>query len=99
MNRASANSSQRGLSGCEYRPNYYKTESGKDLFDFFREGLMSKSDRRGFYKGCILKYLQRYPYKGQRNTDLDKLVTYAERLKELDSTKRSDHNVGNNDSD
>ena len=39
------------------RPGYYK---GKDLFDRFEEGLLTKEEVVGFYKGNIIKYVTRY---------------------------------------
>lgn len=42
-----------------------------------------------FYTGNILKYLLRYPYKCLRNEDLDKIITYCVRLKELNPDEYS----------
>lgn len=36
------------------RPGYYKGKDGKDLFDRFEEGLLTKEEVVGFYKGNII---------------------------------------------
>lgn len=76
---------------AEIRPNYYKGKDGKDLFDRFEEGLLSKDEVRGFYKGNIIKYVTRYQGKNG-SEDLDKAITYIKRLEsfekeEEDATK------------
>jgi len=46
-------------------------------------GILTPEQLEGYYWGNAIKYLLRAPYKGQYETDMDKLVTYATWLKEL----------------
>ena len=61
------------------KPDYYKGKDGKDLFDRFEDGLLTKEQVRGFYIGNIFKYLTRYPKKNGLE-DLRKEVTYSNQL-------------------
>ena len=65
------------------RPGYYK---GKDLFDRFEEGLLTKEEVVGFYKGNIIKYVTRYQDKNGIKK-IEKATTYLERLKEYEQQK------------
>ena len=65
------------------RPGYYKVKDGKDLFDRFEEGLLTKGEVVGFYKGNIIKYVTRYKEKNGLE-DLEKASTYLERLKKYE---------------
>lgn len=60
------------------KPDYYKS-NGKDLLDRFEEGLLTKDEVRGFYKGNIIKYTVRYKNKNGIE-DLLKVKTYTQRL-------------------
>lgn len=66
------------------RPGYYKGKDGKDLFDRFEEGLLTKEEVVGFYKGNIIKYVTRFEQKNGVE-DLDKAMTYLNRLKKFES--------------
>lgn len=70
------------------RPGYYKGKDGKDLFDRFEEGLLTKEEVVGFYKGNILKYVTRYQDKNGIE-DLEKASTYLERLKKYEEIRRN----------
>ena len=64
--------------------NYYKPH-GTEAWDVIDSVLsFYGADLKGaepFYIGNILKYLLRYKYKGQAQSDLDKLIRYVEKLK------------------
>lgn len=45
----------------------------------FHEGTIS--NREAGYMYCIMKYLLRFPYKGEHDTDLEKAKTYIDQLK------------------
>lgn len=64
---------------AELKPDYYKNNDGKDLFDQFEAGLMAEGEVRGFYKGNIYKYVTRYEAKNGIE-DLDKANEYLTRL-------------------
>lgn len=66
------------------KPNYYKGKDGKDLFDRFEDGLLTKEEVVGFYKGNIIKYVTRFEQKNGVE-DLDKAITYLNRLKDFES--------------
>lgn len=60
------------------RPDYYKGENGKDLFDMFEEEF-PKEWTTGFYVLNLVKYVRRY--KGKNGIeDLKKARTYLDRL-------------------
>lgn len=61
------------------RPDYYCGSDGKDLFDRFEAGMMSRNEVIGFYKGNIIKYVVRHEGKNGIE-DLSKARTYVERL-------------------
>lgn len=63
-------------------PDYYQN-NGKDLLDRFEEGLLTKDEVRGFYKGNIIKYTVRYKDKNGIE-DLNKIQTYIERLAQFE---------------
>lgn len=73
----------------DIKPKYYRGEDGKDLFDRFEEGLLSKDEVRGFYKGNIVKYVARYQGKNGLQ-DLDKAGTYLHRLKQFETKLSGD---------
>lgn len=64
------------------KPDYYAGQDGKDLFDRFEDGLLPREETIGFYKGNIIKYVTRFEQKNGVE-DLEKAVTYLERLKKL----------------
>ena len=66
-----------------FKPNYYR-ESGKDLLQRFEEGLLTKEETVGFYKGNIIKYLTRFEQKNGIE-DLIKAQTYLNRLIEFET--------------
>lgn len=66
----------------EIRPDYYRGGDGKDLFDRFEAGLLSREETIGFYKGNAIKYLTREADKNGEE-DLDKALTYVQRLKKF----------------
>ncbi|MGV0167624.1 DUF3310 domain-containing protein [Furfurilactobacillus sp. WILCCON 0119] len=63
-------------------PSYYKGTNGKDLIDSYAEQ-MTADEFRGFMKGNVIKYLTRYLDKNGVQ-DLDKAMTYLQRLKEYE---------------
>ena len=64
------------------RPDYYKGENGKDLFDMFEEEF-PKEWTIGFYVLNLVKYARRY--KGKNGIeDLKKARTYLDRLIEFE---------------
>lgn len=69
------------------KPNYYKINDYQDLLDLFTNGLLTKSELRGFYKGVIIKYLVRFNKKGQAQADLNKLVMYTKKLRSFELNK------------
>ncbi|MBT9670699.1 DUF3310 domain-containing protein [Secundilactobacillus kimchicus] len=71
----------------EIRPDYYKGQDGKDLFDRFEAGLLSREETIGFYKGNAIKYVVREDGKNGEE-DLDKALTYVQRLKKFKYPKR-----------
>lgn len=64
------------------RPAYYRN-AGKDLFDFFSDGLLTVEEYRGFLKGNIFKYTKRYANK-HGDEDLQKAETYIEELRRFE---------------
>lgn len=65
------------------RPDYYKGENGKDLFDMFEEEF-PKEWTTGFYVLNLVKYVRRY--KGKNGIeDLKKARTYLDRLIEFEN--------------
>lgn len=64
------------------KPNYYAGQDGKDLFNRFEDGLLTHDEVVGFYKGNVIKYVTRFEQKNGVE-DLDKAITYLERLKKL----------------
>ena len=53
----------------------------KDVIDILPD-LIGKERAIGFMQGNIIKYTVRFPEKGQAK-DLDKVIVYAKRLKEM----------------
>lgn len=72
------------------KPSYYRSDNGKDLFDLFEDGMITKDQVIGFYKANIIKYVVRFEEKNGEE-DLDKAITYLDRL------RRVVHQKGNND--
>lgn len=69
------------------RPDYYKGENGKDLFDVFEEEF-PKEWTTGFYVLNLVKYVRRY--KGKNGIeDLKKARTYLDRLIEFEEKQVS----------
>lgn len=69
--------------------NYYKPHDIEawDLIEYAMKYYRSDIDgSEAFYIGNILKYLLRFKYKGQRNSDLNKIQMYCERLKDEETT-------------
>lgn len=65
------------------KPDYYQINQHQDLLDLFQNGLLNHTELRGFYKGVIMKYLIRFNKKHEAQSDLNKLVMYAKRLRDL----------------
>lgn len=61
------------------KPDYYRGRDGKDLFDRFEHGLMTRDEVVGFYKGNVIKYLTRFKEKNGLE-DLKKARVYLTRL-------------------
>lgn len=65
--------------------DHYYNQNGIEAWDIihqvmeYHEGNISNKEAGILYN--IMKYLMRFPYKGQRNSDLDKVCDYAEQLK------------------
>lgn len=72
------------------KPSYYRSDNGKDLFDLFEDGMITKDQVIGFYKANIIKYVVRFEEKNGEE-DLDKAITYLDRL------RRIVHQKGNKD--
>ncbi len=64
------------------KPDYYK-RGKKDLFDRFEDGLLTKEEFRGFLKGNVFKYIERYQQKNGTE-DLEKAQTYLDRLEDFE---------------
>lgn len=65
------------------KPGYYQGQDGKDLFDRFEDGLLTKEQVIGFYQGNIIKYVIRHRDKNDQE-DLVKAKTYLDRLINLE---------------
>lgn len=79
------------------RPDYYKGENGKDLFDMFEEEF-PKEWTTGFYVLNLVKYVRRY--KGKNGIeDLKKARTYLDRLIEFEEKPVSYEKKPNENSD
>lgn len=63
---------------------YYTGEDGKQLWDRFEEGLLTREQTEGFYIGCIIKYIVRFKNKNGLE-DLDKAIDYAKRLRKFEA--------------
>ena len=75
------------------RPDYYKGENGKDLFDVFEEEF-PREWTTGFYVLNLVKYVRRY--KGKNGVeDLKKARTYLDRLIEFEEKPTSCDEVPN----
>lgn len=70
------------------KQDYYKGQDGKDLFDRFEDGLLTKEEYRGFMKGNVFKYTTRYLNKNGVE-DLDKAITYLETLKKFETNRKN----------
>ena len=64
------------------KPSYYRSDNGKDLFDLFEDGMITKDQVIGFYKANIIKYVVRFEEKNGEE-DLDKAITYLDRLRHV----------------
>lgn len=74
-------------------PDYYKSEDGQDLLDHFENGLLPNQEEvRGFYRGSAMKYIRRYDLKGGIE-DLDKAITYLQRLKAYEQKLQGEKSV------
>lgn len=68
------------------QPTYYR-KNNHDLWWYFEQGLLTKSELVGFIKGNIFKYVSRYQDKNGLE-DLQKAKTYLEELIQLEDTKQ-----------
>jgi hypothetical protein len=75
------------------KPTYYAGDDGKDLFDRFESGLMTRQETIGFYKGNIAKYVTRYAEKNGVE-DLKKAQVYLGRLIEFEKLAENDDRIG-----
>lgn len=75
------------------KPNYYIGEDGKDLFDRFENGLMTRQETIGFYKGNITKYVTRYAKKNGIE-DLKKAYVYLDRLIKFEELTETNNSIG-----
>jgi hypothetical protein len=64
------------------KPSYYRSDNGKDLFDLFEDGMITRDQVIGFYKANIIKYVVRFEEKNGEE-DLDKAITYLDRLRKV----------------
>ena len=64
--------------------HYKKVEGGEEHWD--RQWRMNG---RGYFVGCITKYVERYPYKNGVQ-DLEKALHFLEKLIELEKAKRKE---------
>jgi Protein of unknwon function (DUF3310) len=64
----------------EHTPAHYLLRDGSQSIDFI-EATLTPDQFEGFLRGNTLKYLIRYPHKGQAASDLAKATDYANRLK------------------
>lgn len=64
------------------KPSYYRSDNGKDLFDLFEDGMITKDQVIGFYKANIIKYVVRFEEKNGEE-DLLKAETYLDRLRHI----------------
>ena len=64
------------------KPSYYRSDNGKDLFDLFEDGMITKDQVIGFYKANVIKYVVRFEEKNGEE-DLDKAITYLDRLRKV----------------
>ena len=69
------------------RPAYYK-QNNHDLWYYFAQGLLTKSEYVGFIKGNIFKYVTRYQNKNGVE-DLQKAKTYLEELIKFETAKKN----------
>lgn len=73
----------------EYRPDYYRTGNGGDLFTLFEKGLLPEEETKGFYKANIIKYVVRHEKKNGIK-DLKKAKTYLSELIKFEEAKQED---------
>ena len=73
------------------KPSYYKSDNGKDLFDLFEDGMITKDQVIGFYKANIIKYVVRFEEKNGEE-DLDKAITYLDRLRHVVHDSKKEDN-------
>lgn len=80
------------------KPDYYRSGDGTDLFDKIEAGLLPEEQVRGFYKGNAFKYIVRYENKNGVE-DIDKSITYLERLKKFETNLKAYQNKPANTND
>lgn len=73
------------------KPSYYRSDNGKDLFDLFEDGMITKDQVIGFYKANIIKYVVRFEEKNGEE-DLDKAITYLDRLRHVVHDSKKEDN-------
>lgn len=65
------------------KPSYYRTKDGGELFNIFKNSLLTDVEYRGALKFNIFKYVYRYHYKNGTE-DLKKALTYLNKLIEFE---------------
>ena len=61
-------------------PKHYK-KGNKECIDVIKDSL-TEEEFKGYLKGCNIKYMWRYEYKGKPLEDLDKAAWYLGKLKD-----------------
>ena len=77
-----------------FSPDYYKKMPVEPIKII--RGVLTPEQLVGFYWGNAIKYLIRAPYKGQYETDMDKMTTYIKWLKDLSEQETPNGNVPRN---
>lgn len=57
------------------------------------DACMTDEQRKGFYRGNIIKYIMRMEEKGQEYSDVCKALDYCQKLKEWEENHQSDFTV------
>jgi len=72
------------MSSKTYQPVYYKKMKEAGHVEPIRviRSVLTPPQLEGFYRGNMIKYLLRAPYKGQFEQDMNKLATYGKWLRE-----------------
>ena len=70
------------ISDSVNHPQHYNTREVEtiDLIDLFLEGKDGLTLKQGHYLATALKYLDRFPFKGNPTMDLQKAIWYIVRL-------------------